>query len=487
MPTSQHVIHSDYNNSNNNFIYNNSEYNYNISIEYNSLYDKKIQNFDLNNEFSNYINSYYIDYDYINNYNIDYLLDKSKNTIDLKSDYYNNHINTGEQLYEVVLKNNNRFMNESINRNFYNKFSNYKLKKICNIIMNTINRYINSENRNEVYEVLNNLKILSKNINSNGYVNDNDLLIISENNSFNGETFENIVSHEAIHLLQKNSSKNIKDGSKRIGVCINWKEEKINSLDWPWFYEASAAKCMENTLNTTSGSYRNDINFLELLKLTTILNTTNSIELEEICNNKNINNLFDFFNCNDDKEKKELVALMYSIEIITNKPNEFIEIIQNNDTSSILKIKNDIYTNLSKYFYKNLSTGIKNSIISLNEIFSLINLFESNINNNLVTNYYGNFEKNKEFMQEYSDIQNQFFYQLGISLNISYDIIYDAYINYVTNYNFSNDNSINIECQNENKNKWLNSKKNEFHNQRTSIIQEDYYYFLNLNNIEKKI
>ena len=178
---------------------------------------------------------------------------------------------------------------------------------------------------------------------------------------------------------------------------------------------------------------------------------------------------------------------MYSIEIITNKPIEFIEIIQNNDTSSILKIKNDIYTNLSKYFYKNLSTGIKNSIISLNEIFSLINLFESNINNNLVTNFYGNFEKNKEFMQEYSDIQNQFFYQLGISLNISYDIIYDAYINYVTNYNFSNDNSINIECQNENKNKWLNSKKNEFHNQRTSIIQEDYYYFLNLNNIEKKI
>ena len=475
--TQQQVIHSDYNSSNNNFIYNNN-YEYDMSFDYNSFYNQNVQNFDLNNEFKNYINSYDIGYNYIDYYNIDSLLDKNINTIDLKTEYSNNQIVTGEQLYKIVLNNNNTFMSNSINRNFYDEFGNNKLKKICNIIMDVINKYINSENKNEVHAVLNNLKILSKNITSNGYVSDNDILAISENKSFNGETFENIVVHEAVHLLQKNSEQNIKDGSKRVGVCIKWEDEKINSLDWSWFYESSAAKCMENTLNTTSGSYKNDLNYLNLLKLTTILNAKSSTELEEICNNKNINNLFDYFNCDNDKDKKELVAMMYSIEIINNKPTEILEIIQKNDSSSISELRSDIYVNLSKHFYKNLSIGIKNNNISLNEIFSLINLFESNVNYNLVTNYYGKFDKNKTFMQEYSEIQNQFFYQLGISFNVSYDVIYDAFISYVMNNKNSNANSINIKCLNTDANEWLVTKQNEFSSQSSSIIQEDYYNFL---------
>lgn len=71
--------------------------------------------------------------------------------MDIKYTSSNHPINTYEQLYDVVLKNNDDFMKRAVNENFYNEFRNGKLKEICKLVMDVVNKYINEENKYEVY------------------------------------------------------------------------------------------------------------------------------------------------------------------------------------------------------------------------------------------------------------------------------------------------------------------------------------------------
>ena len=133
------------------------------------------------------------------------------------------------------------------------------------------------------------------------------------------------------------------------------------------------------------------------------------------------------------------------------------------------------YLTLTKYFYKGLSKNIHS--MNLKEVCSLINLFEADVNNTLVTNYYGKFDINQEFMKAYSEIQNMFFEELAESLELEFDTVYQAFLNYTINMSYKEE--LNLSFLDEEKNLWLNKYKEAYESALKSSIQADYHIFLN--------
>ena len=88
---------------------------------------------------------------------------------------------TQTQLYNVVKSNNDRYMNSMKGATTYDEISDGKLREVCGYIVNTINNYSHLvDDVNEVYCVLSNMKIFSKDTLSNASVSDNDVMIISD-------------------------------------------------------------------------------------------------------------------------------------------------------------------------------------------------------------------------------------------------------------------------------------------------------------------
>ena len=490
---------------------NDSDANYNSSesfVPYNNCFDSEnlVSEEELNKfislkvylsnqdcvSYNQYITSIDTNYPYSELYYITENYSKYNNLNVYKSDFESNQI-TADYIYNVVCQNNTKNdKKETI------KISNNELAKICNEIASMIN-YLVSNNKQINYELLlekiNNLKINNFTGFSNGSYDSTTgvmWLDVSKLNT-NEENFKKIIDHETVHLIQSNSLSelNYSNIETRIGCSYRFKDSKVNSLNWTWFSEGSAESIMMSKNQTTKAlTYENLIRIIEIVKTATILNPDNNeSSFEYLSLNSSLNDLFKYFDCESDKEKIEILNLMFSCELISSlsgskSVNEFYKNYELEHGKMSFsqkqlfekKLKGSIAQTLSKNFYYNLITNSKGKDVSINEIFELISIFESELNKLTWYSTTGYAKDISDFMINYINIQNNFFGILSQKLNVSQEQIqsyYDAY-NSISKSSIRTFSTLSSEKSNY----YLNIKENR-KNDKTYSIREVYQKTLN--------
>lgn len=423
-------------------------------------------------EFNDIKNSilYETNYDYSNYFNI-------KNSIEQFEQYeYKSVISDNviidnkvdlNRLYEIVLNNNLHYERKQN----YDKFSDEQIYNFCKIICESLNEKIDNKeiNLNDLDYVLSNLKIFGYTGFVYATIKDDNCLIINEKmiDSLNQvDGLEKTLKHESMHLIQMTTDNNL------IGINYKSPNLKVNALYNKWFFEASAEKTSLND-NEKELTYTGEINYLNALNVASI---NSSVKVEEFNFTKNLEDFYALFSCDGTISKEEIISMMYSINFITLEDKTFLK--ENNirlDAYATRDLKykyaSQVCETLSKKFYYDLAVMLKDGR-SLEEIFSLIALFENVcLNQTFYTDQY-RLESNVDFINNYVKIQDVVFNMLADKLNINLIEVYDLYNQY------NNRKNITITCTN--KDEYLNEIYLRIkHNQGHSI---NYMYN---NNIQK--
>ncbi len=461
----------------------------------NKLYDNVI-NYSNNDEFISYLNSLNTKYDYENLYNLDDSLNEYNKL--LLTDKHDGSLSsiTVDELMSKVLKNNEKYKKEN-KSSIYRELKNKELRNLCEIIVNTVNDFIKDNDSidvNRIKCILGDLKILSQRSSfNNAFVTDDNCLVISPNmlkvaQLINGEgTDKDVLIHEINHLLQKgcncdlNKNSNLK---RNFGFSYGFKNIGVNSLDFSWIYEASAEKNMVNYTGHEPLVYKNRIGYLESLSLVNIANENYKVnDTEKLSFKRDLNDLYNYFNVSSDKDKREILNMMYSLEVMQASPDDFYKNYKNqtgNEKNDEIvdevnyTVKSSICSTLTKLFYRNLSNNIKNKNVTLGDVFYLIHLFENDLNNHILYNSNKNYDYNKDFMNTYIDIQNNFFNSLAKNKNYSQDNIIDMFNNYTVNVKLSDSaivSNYSLNFLDNDKIKYLNQRQKDLSKEATNTIR----------------
>ncbi len=447
--------------------------------------------YDINNHktFYSSLDEIDVDYTYKDLYNFDEVINEYN-----KLNFSNNHetkLNslTFDDVYNIILENNKQYK-KTKNSSIFRELESKELKNIVKIIVDTVNDFINNNENisiDRVKCVLGDLKVFNqKSSMNNAFVTDDNCLILSPNmlkfaTTINGDNAdEDVFIHEIIHLLQKgcNCDLNLNDNLKRnFGISYGFKNVKLNSLDFSWLYEASAEKSMQNYTGHDPLVYKNMISYLESLSIVNLVNDTYKVnDTENLSFKRGYEELYKFFDAETESEKRDILNLMYSIQIMQQAPSDFYNLLEektglkkdNNLIDKInYEIKGSICETLTKIFYKNLSKAIIEKEISLGDIFYLISIFENDINNHVLYNSPKKYQYNEHFMNTYIDIQDNFFEELSKTINCSEEEIINNYNNYTSKIKIGDSVVKNYDL------KFLNSDKINYLFERESALNSE--------------
>lgn len=416
------------------------------------------------NSIKNYLDSLDVTYEYENLYKFDESLTEYS-----KLNLVNTHSSelktiTVDELYNIVLKNNKEYK-KTVKTSIYKELDNSEIREICTLIVETANKYI-KENKDikedRVRCVLSNLKLYKQtSAVANAFVTDDNCLIISPNmlqvaDLINGKgTREDVFIHEIVHFLQKgcncdlNKNTNLK---RNFGFSYGFKNLEVNSLDFTWIYEASAEKNMMNLTGHDPLVYKNMIGYLESLSLVNLLSDSYNVnDTEELSFKKDLNDLYDYFGVTTDKDKKEILNMMYSIEVMQQAPIDFYNLLEKTtgrtkDSALIdevnYTVKVSICETLSKLFYQNLAKNLVNKDATLGDVFYLISLFENDLNSHIKYKDSTKYDYNDRFIETYLNIQDNFFYELSKATGYSQEDIENKFDDYTAHTTEGNNYSL---------------------------------------------
>lgn len=438
-----------------------------VKIEYKDIsYDNSLK-VNLNesefNNFINYLDTFNTKYNFEHLYDFDTAINKL-NEVKNSNNPSNIKEVTKDEFYNIVSNNNKEYIVD--HGVFFKNFSSDELKQYCNIVYDTINNQIgNSDlNKDNINYKLNNIKILISESTFNYGVTTNDYCILINPNMISDEEhMKSVLAHEAMHIIQKESpdffelNPNI---DNKCGISIEFKDIAVNSLNFNWLAEASAEKNMNVYRNVKPTAYENYIKYMNSISLASLPNPNfKAYDTENLMYKHSLDDLYNYFNVSSDKDKREVLNMMYTFEVVLENPKDFYEAYSkyydyevNDKTKNIIRehiIINSYYT-LNKNFYKNLAICTKNNDVSLNDIYYLIDNYENSINKQLYLSNANFYELNHDLVGEYVDIQDNFFYALSKSTGIDEKTIIDGYINYTENNKTTCDLS------------WLDNDKKEY-------------------------
>lgn len=148
----------------------------------------------------------------------------------------------------------------------------------------------------------------------------------------------------------------------------------------------------------------------------------------------------------DKDDMYELIEMMYSIEIIQQKPTGFfdwfeekynIQAIEGSQELLRLRltVKEDALLTLTKLFYRNLAREINNGGVTLRDAYYLIRVFEADIDRHMSNQTVGYLIFFKDFYGDYLDVQNEFFAVLSKNNNVEEDKLSSGFQAYSMNIN----------------------------------------------------
>lgn len=460
-----------------------------------NLEDIKVQ-FDssINNSFQNYISDIEVVYKDSDLFGVEEAFELYNN-MNINNTSSNTVINSNKvdenKLYQSVLENNKKFLkNDKTNK--YKDINQSQLKNIVTIISVHLNEQLQVNNEidiNILDSTLKNLKIFECDIFGNACVELEDEKLCLNFKAINSlqqqnpdvDVLERTIKHESAHLIQVGYSQN-SEFKYNMGMSYSYSNLLVNPLYWQWYVEAAAEKLTLKEIDDAPFSYRDQVKGLESLTLATIADKdSETTDIEELSLQKDLNRLFEYFNVDTASQKEEILKMMFSYDIIFSNNKEFVEYVKEKKGTFDLiqlydyqdELKSSICQTLTKVFYSNLSNSLVGQEMSLNDVFSLIRVFETEM---CRISDYDNATKttiNSTFVNSYNSIQDEFFDNLSSATSISNDEIKLLYYGYSDSYcdnaKYKNETNYSIEINvgglSENKNKFLEymSKSRVYH------------------------
>lgn len=412
-----------------------------VDISYTNEYNDEVLKLKNDNKdsFLKYLNDFNVDFKYKDYYEIDKVLEKEQK----QTGYNHNHEDLIELkdgkidkniLLDRVKKNNSTYRDTlksgSLLKSQLKDIEDDKLEYYIGIITDTLNYEIENStlDLDNLRCVLANLKVFNVVSTSFAYVNEDDLLAISPNMLKLTEALykeqdalRDILSHEAMHLIQKGCKHNNNDNLTIVGFSKKWEDLDVNSLYFRWFYEGAAEKLMTTYTKDVATTYKYIIGYLESLTTSILLkNNVTPTTIENISFSKDIKDLYDLLDVKNENDKKEIIEMMYTLDVLQFAREDFYSKygeMKKGDELILFQqeLKVSVCEVFTKLFYKNLSTYIANNSIKTDDLFYLIRLFESDINNHLDMNNEKKKEISKIFIEDYTKVQDEFFKEIAQS------------------------------------------------------------------------
>jgi len=354
-------------------------------------------------------------------------------------------------LIQIINKNSSSYLNS---HKGYTPMSSSEINLIAEILYHMIEVNYDSFNETDlrrIYSLLNDIKVVG--IDSTDYtvnelrkpynarvVEDGTIMIdlkTIETYLVGENAKEKTYEHEIYHLFQRMCPDAQIAGYYQIGPSQYWDNLEVNSLHWNWLYESAAEKFSMDHYETMDPLvYKNMVGYLKSLDLITLISPNyEQSAVEESTLVVDEDNIFKLLGAKTPEEKREVIYLLYSIDYLQNNREDFeavymadngLEKMEDSTRTTIKReMKNSICITLTKIFYRNLAERVKNTDVSIQDIFYLINVFEEDIN------YHTQYdEKGKDYvrmMEEYTNIQNNFFRMLAGNDEKTYNEIVEAF------------------------------------------------------------
>lgn len=348
-------------------------------------------------------------------------------------------------LKQQILKNNSQYLS-SFSGSKYKELEDSDFDTIFKTVVKGLNLYLNEDiDLTQLDDKLANLKILSMSTSGSGMVTDDGIMAFNLNViETRQQSYPNVdylkitVLHEANHLIQVSSVKEREEEgySRNLGVAYEWDDLALNPLFFSWYVEGAAEQLMlkdyDNSLEAPT--YKNNVNAIETITLANILrDDVDEMTLSKLSLQSDLEKFFSVFHCQTEKDKIEVIKMMYAFEICINQPSDFSNFYKDMTGNNLStydyqdSLKASIAQTLTKQFYEGLAESVSNNSATLEDVFSMISSFETEMNR--LTKYSNDYyyDANEGFIAMYQEIQEQFFTLLSNSLNLSVERIQELY------------------------------------------------------------
>jgi len=353
-----------------------------------------------------------------------------------------------DDLYNIIKKNNSKYMSGKASEVYYKKIDDSTLSEVIHYMVDTLNYNLKTNkkiNLNVLDYKLSNLKICEYDDFGYAFYSHDDIVlalnlsIIPDASNDKMTSLQEVVTHETNHLLQDTFIKRDTNVEQNYGFCYQFKNIKLNSLYWTWFVEASAQSRTLKQKNLSPNDalvYDSGVLALDSLNATSAFVKDENLDLGSLMVKNDLNELFNYFGCSTEMEKKEILKLMIANNLVLETYDLiYSDVFYGNfpkiDSYTYKKqLKNSIGQTQTKIFYKNLAEKIRNKKVSLGDVFSLISIFETELSRNIgyasseYSDYLG------EFYENYSLVQKEFFELVANTLKISIDDVCSYYFSY---------------------------------------------------------
>lgn len=416
-------------------------------------------------EFEKYISDISVDYDYEEDYNIDDALAEYNNNTKCTVTKHSHDIRLNgefdaEHFYKIVKKNNEAFFKEKEKDSLgglYKEYSSKELKSICEQFCAALPAIAEKDPTVDLDMAccyLYNLRIVQKSgaLDFGGFDMDNRFYLNYKNmetGAFAMDTDDieqTTFYHEMMHAFQFACDDIKNPDEDRMGITHTYDELEINPLSWYWLLEGSAEMNMSQYLGVRYSTYKNMIGYIHSLNIVANLNAGDEfVQIEKICFQKDLEKFFEMLDITDETEKREIIKMMYSIEIIQESKDDFYDWYtekygidlneESNGEQSVLRLtlKEDALMTLTKLFYRNLARQINSGSATLQDAYYLMRLYEADLDNHFSNNTIGYMEFFHNFYDTYVDLQNEFFGIIADENNLSADDLTNEFDNYSMN------------------------------------------------------
>lgn len=352
-----------------------------------------------------------------------------------------------EALYTSVVSQSETFREESAHYMYTLIENKTELMQILTYVAEAVDLYcesVEAANIGELDCILRNLKVYYRSGTTNAAFTDENCLLVNPNMiqmmeviSENEESFRNIIYHETQHMFQSDCPCRKEQEYEQTGFCRRMREAPISPYYWLWTLEGCAEKRVVNMTGDSPITYKYLLGYVETMDYVALSNP-NSVgitDVEDASVSRDMLHFYTIMGLDQGIRHEEITQMMYAMEVAQNKTQDYRTVVENSLGTALsdeeyTALRNQLKVQycemLTKIFYNNLALAISEGHVSLEDIFTLVHVYEGDMNYHLE---YGKnpVGVNASFLQTYRTVQEEFFALLATGCGMDIEALYERF------------------------------------------------------------
>ncbi len=357
-----------------------------------------------------------------------------------------------EALYASVVSQSETFREESAHYMYTLIEEREELIQILTYVAGAVNVYCENAEATSIGEldcILKNLKVYYRSGTTNAAFTDENCLLVNPNMiqmmeviSENEESFQNIIYHETQHMLQSDCPCRIEQEYVQTGFCRRIRDAVISPYYWLWTIEGCAEKRVVNMTGDAPITYKYLVGYVETMDYVALIHPTSKsfTDVEDASVARDMSHFYALMGLEEGITQEEITQMMYAMEVAQNKTQDYRDAVENSlgralTDEGYATLRNQLKVQycemLTKIFYNNLALAIREGQVSMEDIFTLVHVYEGDMN------YHLDYSRNPtginaSFLQTYRTVQEEFFAMLATSCGVDSEVLYGWFREHAT-------------------------------------------------------